>query len=80
MCHSKPLNQFMRNNLKILDSKTLEKLKEENWRNAPTLILKCVKCGKSGRITMPIVQFCNYDGTKIKCYQCQGKSYGNKRL
>ena len=54
---------------------TLRKLKEGYWQNAPISILKCVKCGKSGRITMPIVKFFNYDPAQIMCYDCQ-KLYG----
>jgi hypothetical protein len=78
MCHSKQLNQYQQNNLEILAGDTLEKLKQGNWSNAPTLILKCVKCGKN-KITMPIVAYYGFCPTKILCYDCQ-KLYGYKRL
>jgi hypothetical protein len=80
MCHLKSLNQHQQSNIEILDPKTLQKLKNGYWSNAPTFILKCVRCGKSGRITMPIVDYFNYDGTKLLCYECQDKLYGYKRL
>jgi len=75
---SKQLNQYQQNNIEILDSQTLQKLKNNDWRNAPTLILRCIKCGKNGRITMPIVCFFNYDPTRIMCYDCQ-KLYGKRK-
>jgi hypothetical protein len=78
MCHSKQLNQYQQNNLEILDSQTLQKLKSGDWRNAPTLILKCVHCGAS-RITMPVVHFFNYDGTQLICWDCQHKIYGKRK-
>lgn len=75
----KQLNQYQQTNVDILDPQTLNKLKSGDWRDVPTPILKCVRCGQ-GRITMPIVRFFNYDPTRLTCYDCQNQLYGNKRL
>ena len=77
MCHSKHLNQYQQNNLEILDSRTLQKFQTGNWCDLPTILLKCVCCGK-GRITAPIVKFFNYDGCNLKCYDCQKELHGKR--
>ena len=51
---SEQLNQYEQSNIEILDPQTLQKLKNGDWSNAPTQILKCISCGEN-KITMPIV-------------------------
>jgi len=68
--HKKILSNIQRTNLSLLDSLVVEELKNHNWRNSPAPLLRCVKCGKY-KITTPIIQFFNYLGEKLVCYECQ---------
>jgi hypothetical protein len=73
------LNQYQQSNQEILNPEILRCLQQGDWRNAPTLILKCVCCGQN-HITMPIVEYFNYDPTQLLCYGCQNEIYGHQRI
>ena len=75
---SEQLNQYEQSNIEILDPQTLQKLKNGDWSNAPTQILKCISCGEN-KITMPIVAYYGFCPTKLFCYDCQHKSYGKRK-
>ncbi|MFA5061949.1 MAG: hypothetical protein WC526_02295 [Patescibacteria group bacterium] len=76
MVKDKILNQYARHNISVLDPITVSLLKSGDWRDTPSGLLRCVKCGRHG-VSTPIIVFFNYQGEKILCYGCQ-KIINNK--
>lgn len=74
--HKKILSKIQRANLSLLDPMIVGELKTNNWRNSPAPLLRCVMCGKY-KITTPIIQFFNYLGERLVCYDCQNLSKSN---
>lgn len=68
--HKKILNNIQRTNLSLLVPIIVGELKSGNWRNSPSPLLRCIKCG-GYKITTPIIQFYGYLGEKLVCYECQ---------
>lgn len=64
------MNQYQEHNLGMLSDQILSRLKAGDWRNAPSPILLCVCCGKY-RITTPNLKHYDWDGTRVKCWDCQ---------
>ena len=63
------LNEYQKNNIEIMQG-----VKDfKNWQHLPTGILKCVACGER-KITAPIMQFFNWEGSRFTCYDCQNEN------
>lgn len=60
------LNEYQLNNIKIING-----ISDRNdWSRLPSGILSCVACGQH-KITAPILNFFNFDGDRLMCYDCQ---------
>ena len=64
------LNQWARHNASILTPIMIGSIKQNDYRNAGSSLLKCVACGRY-RITCGIVKYFDYNPTKLLCYECQ---------
>ena len=65
-------NQIALNNVRVLNAFNLDRLQQGDWRNPPAGLLQCVSCTMR-RISMPIVQFYQFDGSLLRCHECQRK-------
>jgi hypothetical protein len=70
MVKSKILNKYARNNINVLDPITISMLKNNDWRNTPSGLLRCVRCGLH-RISTPIIVYFNYQAECLLCRRCQ---------
>lgn len=55
---------------------SLAEMKNGDWRNTFTGLLKCVECGER-QITTPIYKFYNWDARLVTCYECQDNNRKN---
>ena len=72
MSKQRILNKSARENIRILDPFTIERIKSGDWRSSPTDLLRCVHCHQH-RITTPILMFYALRGEMLACYECQRK-------
>jgi len=73
MSKQKMLNKWQRENISILDYSMVELIKKNQYARAGTSLLYCCSCG-SNNITGPIVEYFNYEPTRLICYKCQAKA------
>ena len=71
--------EWMTENQKLWDSlgeQHQTELKDGQWRQTPSSMMRCVRCGQH-QITTPIMKFFDWQPEKFTCYDCQKMNWRN---